>query len=80
MEEVGIVFDSAAAGEVLALAWPESIGFGLAWSGFGSLKSQARPKHLPLAWLGLALAWVMAFPSSLYLHENKGMEYLDKAL
>jgi hypothetical protein len=57
--------------DVLALAWPESHGFGSAWSGFGSLKSQARPKHLALAWLGLALAWAMAFPSSLYLHENK---------
>jgi hypothetical protein len=61
------------------LAWPESHGFGLALSGFGSLKSQARLKYLALAWLGLALAWAMAFPSSLYLRENKDVEGSDKA-
>jgi hypothetical protein len=34
---------------------------------------------LALAWLGLALAWAMAFPSSLYLRENKDVEGSDKA-
>jgi hypothetical protein len=50
----------------LALAWPESHGFGPALPGFGSEKSQARPKVLALAWLGLALAWAMAFNWSIY--------------
>ncbi|KAJ6567936.1 hypothetical protein DFH09DRAFT_1080854 [Mycena vulgaris] len=39
-----------------AFAWPGSRGFGLAWSGFGSMNYQAGPPHLALAWPGLALA------------------------
>jgi len=45
-----------AASDVLALAWPESHGFGLALGGSGLEKSQARPGLLAWAWLGLALA------------------------
>ncbi|KAJ7669826.1 hypothetical protein DFH06DRAFT_1125239 [Mycena polygramma] len=51
--------------DVLALAWPESHGFGPLSGGFGSIKREARPKCLALAWPGLALAQAVAFPVNL---------------
>ena len=47
--------------DVLALAWPESHGFGLALCGSGFQKSQARPALSAWAWPGLALAQAMAW-------------------
>jgi hypothetical protein len=43
--------------DVLALAWPESQGFGPAWSGFGLEICEAKPTShgFGLAWLGFGL-------------------------
>jgi len=56
VDYIGIVLS-----DVLALAWPESHGFGLALCGSGFQKSQARPALSAWAWPGLALAQAMAW-------------------
>jgi len=57
----GLHLDWVPASDVLAPAWPESPGFGLALDGFGLRKSWAGPKAKSRAWLGLALAQAGAF-------------------
>ena len=47
--------------DVLAPAWPESPGFGLALGSSGLRKLWAMPKAKSWAWLGLALAQARAF-------------------
>ena len=42
--------------DVLGLAWPESLGFGLALPGLGLANPQAKPSVRAWAWLGLGLA------------------------
>ena len=62
--------ESRAGSDVLALAWPESHGFGPACVGFGLMKCQARPRCLALAWPGLALAQAMALMNNFVFQFN----------